>query len=193
MTEISASLDMPLVAREKPYFLYVGTRSKYKNFNILVQAMASSEWLKNNFQVICFGGSSEFLKSEVKYQIEHQVADNFTYLRGDDTLLKSLYQHAQALVYPSLYEGFGLPPLEAMSCGCPVVCSRTSSLPEVVGSAATFFEDLSSAEELAAAMTRVVTDSTYRQQSIQTGLVQSKAFSWQQTADLTLIGYRSIL
>lgn len=193
MMELSESSTLPAVAQEKPYFLYVGTRSRYKNFNILVQAMAKSVWLKENFQVICFGGSSEFLKPERNYQIEHQVADNFVYLKGDDALLKGLYEQAQALVYPSLYEGFGLPPLEAMSCGCPVVCGRTSSLPEVTGDAAAFIEDLTSAEALADAMTKVTKDIGYRQQLIQTGLVKSKAFSWQKTAELTLMGYRSIL
>jgi glycosyltransferase involved in cell wall biosynthesis len=193
MTEIAGVADLPPEALEKPYFLYVGTRSRYKNFNLLVQAFSQNDWFKENFQVICFGGSTEFLKPEIKYQNDHGVADNFVYLRGNDALLKGLYEQAQALIYPSLYEGFGLPPLEAMSCGCPVVCGRTSSLPEVLGPAATFVEDLSSPEAFAAAMTQVVKDSTYRQRAIQAGRSQAEAFSWRRTAELTLMGYRSIL
>jgi glycosyltransferase involved in cell wall biosynthesis len=193
LVELQHHQSLPLEVRVKPYFLYVGTRSRYKNFNLLVQAMACSEWLKENFRVICFGGSTEFLKPEIRYQAEHGVADNFFYLRGDDNLLKGLYEHAQALVYPSFYEGFGLPPLEAMSCGCPVVCGNTSSLPEVVGTSATFIEDLSSPEALAEAMTQLVKDPSYRRQAIQSGFAKAKEFSWQRTAELTLMGYRSIL
>ncbi|ELR98386.1 glycosyltransferase family 1 protein [Gloeocapsa sp. PCC 73106] len=193
-THIDAIIPTPLpeLNEEKPYFLYVGTRSKYKNFSLLVQAFAQSSWLAANFRVICFGGTSDFTPPEREIMVEHNVLDNFSYLAGDDAVLKTLYQQAQALVYTSRYEGFGLPLLEAMTCNCPVICCPTSSLPEVVGEAAIFFNS-DSVEALVSALTTAVTDTAKRQDILAKGQDRAKLFSWQKTAKLTLQGYQQVL
>lgn len=184
--------SIPELNQGKPYFLYVGTRSKYKNFEILVKAFAQNKWLTANFRVICFGGTSDFTTPEKTLLAEHNLLNNFSYLAGDDATLKTLYQQAVALVYTSCYEGFGLPLLEAMECNCPVICSPVSSLPEVVGDNAIFFET-NSVEELITALTKVVEDNTLTEQLKQNGTERAKLFSWQKTAKLTLEGYQQLL
>jgi glycosyltransferase involved in cell wall biosynthesis len=91
--------------------------------------------------------------------------------------MPALYEGAAALVFPSFFEGFGIPLLEAMWCDCPIVCSNATSLPEVAGDAALFF-DPHSPEELALAISRVLTDNQLRQTLIERGHQQSKEFSW---------------
>ena len=99
----------------------------------------------------------------------------------DDAALKALYQHALALVFPSLYEGFGLPPLEAMACGCPVAASSSASIPEVCGDAALYF-DPSSIEQISASMERLRTEDVLRAQLRQAGLAQAACFQWHRAA-----------
>ncbi|NES45232.1 glycosyltransferase family 1 protein [Moorena sp. SIO2C4] len=183
--------ELPKDCLSQPYFLYVGTRSKYKNFEIVLKAFAASPKLRDNLKLVCFGGSCDFLESELRVMEEHNMRQNFIYLRGDDALLKTLYRNAQALIYTSRYEGFGLPPLEAMECQCPVICCLTSSLPEVVGDAASLFEP-DSVDGLVNAMEIVVEDSEHRASMIEKGRQRAKLFTWEKTAQLTLDGYRSI-
>ncbi len=106
-----------------------------------------------------------------------------------ETDLPALYAAATAFIFPSLYEGFGLPVLEAMACGTPVACSRTSSLTEVAGEAALLFEPTSTAE-IREAMHRLLTDTSLRESLCQRGLQQAARFSWQRTASMTLAHYR---
>ncbi len=101
------------------------------------------------------------------------------------------YSSAQLLAYPSLYEGFGLPPLEAMACGCPVVTSNTSSLPEVVGEAGLMVNPYD-IDSLAQAMRQVLTDSELRDNMVRKGLEQSKRFSWEKAAEQTLEVYKKV-
>jgi alpha-1,3-rhamnosyl/mannosyltransferase len=110
----------------------------------------------------------------------------------DEETLACLYSGAAAVVYPSWYEGFGLPVLEAMACGCPVICSNTSSLPEVAGDAAIFVgpED---AEGLAHALDTVLDDSALRQSLVQRGLMRAAEFSWENTAARTLEVFANVL
>ena len=110
----------------------------------------------------------------------------------DEETLACLYSGAAAVVYPSWYEGFGLPVLEAMACGCPVICSNTSSLPEVAGDAAIFVgpED---AEGLAHALDTVLDDSALRQSLAQRGLMRAAEFSWENTATRTLEVFANVL
>ncbi len=99
-------------------------------------------------------------------------------------VLGSLYRHAALLVYPSLYEGFGLPPLEAMACGCPVAVSNASSLPEVVGEAGVYFNPLE-LEDMAQAVYQILGSNELRERLVQMGLMQSEKFSWKLTAQAT--------
>src|SRR5207245_7278645 len=113
-------------------------------------------------------------------------------LSGDDDLLTRLYWHASALVFPSLYEGFGMPPLEAMSLACPVICSRTSSLPEIVGDAAELFDPTDPAE-MAASIETVLSTSDRAARLRSLGLERVKGFSWERCAAETYEVYRSLL
>ncbi len=98
-----------------------------------------------------------------------------------DNRLFELYQRASLFVFPSFYEGFGLPPLEAMALGCPVVASNTSSLPEVVGDAALTF-DPNNSEELAVLMLKVLNDKNLSAEFIRRGIERAKLFSWENSA-----------
>ena len=110
----------------------------------------------------------------------------------DDRLLQTIYAGAQIFVYPSLYEGFGIPPLEAMQCGAPVVASRSSSIPEVVGDAARLF-DPTSLEDLVEALLELLDSSSLREIHIARGRERVLQFSWSQTASQTIEHYRSLL
>lgn len=190
-TLTSAPFPAELARRKRPYFLYVGTRSKYKNFDLLMQAFALDPRLRERFDVVSFGGSNGFLEHEHKFFAQHGLADNFVYLRGNDRLLHALYERAVGLIYTSRYEGFGLPPLEAMHCRCPVVCCPVASLPEVVGDAFVPI-DADQPESVVAAMLRVADDTSLRSRLITQGLVQAARFSWDRTAALTARAYRSL-
>ncbi len=114
-----------------------------------------------------------------------------SHFSGDDGLLRHLYANAAALVYPSLYEGFGIPPLEAMTVGCPVICSNVSSIPEVVGDAGLYF-DPSSVEAMRDAMERLVSSSRIRTDLIARGRERSKLFSYDRCAEKTMDVYREV-
>jgi glycosyltransferase involved in cell wall biosynthesis len=109
-----------------------------------------------------------------------------------DAEVASCYAYADVFAYPSLYEGFGRPVLEAMTLGCPVVTANTSSLPEVAGRAALLVDPLRE-DELAAALWQVIDDRTLRQSLIDRGHRQAAEFSWTRTAQATLSAYRSLL
>lgn len=174
-----------------PYMLYVGSREGYKNFTDLVRAYASSTVLRAEFKLVCFGGG-RFTADEKALIASLGLSDSkIRQLSGDDAALAACYKGAAALVYPSKYEGFGIPPLEAMSLNCPVVCSAISSIPEVVGEAAEYFSphDLDSMRE---AIHRVVLSETRGQELIALGQERLKRFSWGKCARETLNIYRAL-
>jgi glycosyltransferase involved in cell wall biosynthesis len=107
-------------------------------------------------------------------------------------MLAAYYRNARAFVYPSRYEGFGIPPLEAMSFGCPVVCSNVSSIPEVVGDAAEMFDPLD-VNSIRTSIEKVVEDDGRRMELIGRGAKRLTAFSWKRCAEQTLEVYRKIL
>lgn len=112
------------------------------------------------------------------------------YLGHDE--LPAVYSAARLFVFPALYEGFGLPPLEAMACGTPVICSDRTSLPEVVGDAGILLDPLDT-RALASAMERVFTDAALRDRMSRAGLERAKLFPWRRTAEETLAAYRELL
>ncbi|WP_445370371.1 glycosyltransferase family 4 protein [Methylomonas sp. HW2-6] len=176
----------------RPYLLYVGKRSAYKNFSGLLKAYAESKILKSRFNIICFGGGN-FTEPELSLMkslgIDHA---NIIYTSGSDEQLAIYYHSAAAFVYPSLYEGFGIPPLEAMSCNCPVACSNTGSLPEVVGDSANLFQP-TDPFDIKLSIEKIVTSSDYSSELKAKGLQRIKLFSWQKCANDTLITYQNIL
>jgi glycosyltransferase involved in cell wall biosynthesis len=142
--------------------------------------------------VVCLGGSTSFTEIERQFFAEHGLAETFLHLPGDDSLLKVLYHHALGLVYPSRYEGFGIPPLEAMETGCPVVCCPVSSLPEVVGDAALFFAP-DAPDELVERLHSLLDDAALRADLIARGKARAGRFSWDGMVEQTMAGYRAVL
>jgi glycosyltransferase involved in cell wall biosynthesis len=181
----------PIIA--DPYILYVGLREDlYKNFERLLRAYASNKHLHESFKLVCFG-PKPFSKSELDLIKELKIdGSNVLYYSGDDSVLANFYTHAAAFIYPSLYEGFGIPPLEAMSFNCPVVCSNTSSIPEVVGDAGEYFDPYD-IDSISAAIEKVVFSSTIRQDMIYRGRVRIGLFSWDKCAKETESVYKKLM
>lgn len=158
------------------YLLFVGDRrSPYKNFSRFATAVARSEQGRK-CQVVCFGGG-ELSEGECRSLAALGLLQRTHAVSGPDSLLRTLYRHAKALVYPSVYEGFGFPLLEAMSLGCPVVSSSTGSIPEVVGGAALSF-DPESIDSIAGAIDRILDDSDLAASLRAAGPVRAQTFDW---------------
>jgi glycosyltransferase involved in cell wall biosynthesis len=175
-----------------PYLLHVGHRAGYKNFSALLEAYGSSRRLSSTFRLVCFGGGP--LRPEEQDQARRLglEARQLVQLDGDDRLLSALYRGAAAFVYPSRYEGFGIPPLEAMARACPVVCGRHSSLPEVVGDGAALC-DTSSVESLRSTLELVCEDGGFRERLVALGLARAASFSWERAARETAAVYQRLL
>jgi glycosyltransferase involved in cell wall biosynthesis len=194
LSSVGASQRPRAIARntEKPYLLYVGARWRYKNFDNLLQAYADSAWLRSHFDLVCFGGGG-FDADEVQRMAALGLTSaQVRQVNGNDRALVQAYEAAAAFVYPSLYEGFGMPILEAMSLNCPVICSNTSSMPEVGGAASEYFDPKDPAD-MAAAIERVLSSTDRRNQLIALGQAQCRQFSWKKCAQETFDVYRQVL
>ena len=175
----------------KPYLLYVGGRTGYKNFTRFIEAYSTPK-IRNFFDLIIFGGN-KLNNEEISLFNRLQIPkENFKQVNGDDTVLAGYYKNASLFVYPSLYEGFGLPPLEAMHHGCPVVCSNAGSIPEVVGNAALLFDPYS-VESIRDNIISVVHDHKLRLSLTLKGFKQVKKFSWEKCARETYKVYKEVL
>ena len=179
-------------ALSRQFVLYVGSRTGHKNFVGLLHAYAGSQFLKDEFDLVCFGGGELTAKERELINQLGISAGKVRQVSGNDGLLGFYYQAARAFVYPSLYEGFGIPPLEAMSFGCPVICSNTSSIPEVVGDAAEQF-DPANYESMQKAIENVVGNDELRRNLIERGNDRVGCFSWERCARETLDVYRRVL
>lgn len=176
----------------EPYLLFVGQRGGYKAFDTLLRAYAAAPALQRGFLLACFG-DAPFTARERAQMHELGIAeDRVRHATGNDDRLAAHYRHAALFVYPSRYEGFGIPPLEAMSLDCPVVCSDAASLPEVVGDAAAMFE-AGNAESLRAAMASVLESPETAARLRERGRARITRFSWDACARQTRAIYASVL
>lgn len=175
----------------QPFLLYVGARGGYKNFERLVKVFARSESLRREFDLLCFGGGPLTVFEQELVVASGMRPEQVKQMSGGDDILATLYQQAVALIYPSLYEGFGIPPLESMAVGCPVICSNSSSLPEVVGDAAETFDPLDD-EAMLAAMEKVLGSSSRRNALIEAGRARYTLFTWEKCARETEDIYRKL-
>jgi glycosyltransferase involved in cell wall biosynthesis len=173
------------------YLLFVGTRSGYKNFIFFIESISGLLLRNADLQLYCAGGGP-FTGKEKKIMQKLNVIDKVQFVQTNNHRMKYLYQNARAFVFPSLYEGFGLPVLEAFSCGCPVILSNTSSLPEVGGDAALYFDPHDS-ESLTDAVDRLLSDDNLRKHLIRNGNERLKLFSWEKTAKTTKIVYNKVV
>ncbi|GMR05490.1 MAG: glycosyltransferase family 1 protein [Gammaproteobacteria bacterium] len=174
------------------YLLYVGERHGYKNFTKFLQAYAASSFLRENFMVVCFGGgpfkaceNERFLELKLSSKQIKQIA-------GGDQLLAKYYQDAELFVFPSLYEGFGIPLLEAMSNNCPVACSHAGSIPEIAGTAAAFF-DPEDADSIRDVIEKIIQSNDLLTDLRQKGAKRIHSFSWEKCARVTLNVYEQSL
>lgn len=176
----------------RPYLLYVGHRGGYKNFARLLKVYGASARLARDFDLIAFGGypfSAEELAQIAALKVR---PDSVRRQVGQDDELARAYAGAHALVYPSEYEGFGIPLLEAMSAGCPVISSNSSSMPEVVQDAGEYFNPHEVAS-MGSAIERVAYDEDHRQALARRGRIRCQAFSWDRCASETVAVYRKLL
>ena len=190
VAEVAARLGLG-----RPYVLYLASNKPHKNLVRLLQAwslVAADRSIEPCQLVIAGHWDARFpeareaarrlgLMERVQFAGEVEERD-----------LPAAYSGARLFVFPSLYEGFGLPVLEAMACGAPVICSNTSSLPEVAGDAAVQVDPLD-VQGLAAAMARALADETVRAGLRERGLLRAAEFTWERTARATLAVYRSAL
>lgn len=181
-----------VVVLDSPFILYVGQRSGYKNFENFVRAYASSDRLVRDFSLVAFGGGPFSRKERDLFDALKLNPGRCIHVSGGDGLLGHLYRKAACFVYPSLYEGFGLPPLEAMSVGCPVISSNTSSMPEVIGDAGALFDPLS-IDSMRNTIESVVYSKVRTEELIQKGGERVKMFTWKDCAAKTLEAYRKCL
>jgi glycosyltransferase involved in cell wall biosynthesis len=188
VTPLASSLSVvPRNESGKPYVLYVGKRGGYKNFSLLLDAFSATKTLRDSFTLVCFGGGAFTVE-------EHQrmaQAGEVVHVDGNDQTLARCYSGARVFVSTSRYEGFGLPLLEAMSAGCPVVAVAGGSVPEVGGDSVAYIAD--DAGDLAVALDRLLQVDAALREATASGLERSKHYSWERTAAITLDAYRTAI
>src|SRR5678815_3400867 len=179
---------------EGDFILFVGTIEPRKNLHQLVTAF--DQMLRNTSlspRLVIAGGKGWMMNDFGQFIDKKGLTDRVCltgYLQDED--LCALYSSCAAFIYPSLYEGFGLPPLEAMACGAPVITSRVPALMETVGNAARLI-DPKSTSDMAQAMTELLSDEKAREHYAELGKSHVKQFSWEQTALKTFEVYRDVL
>lgn len=178
----------------RPYLLYIGTLKPHKNIPTLIRAFALLRGRRKvEQQLLIVGDDPRWKEGLVRLCSQLGIAERVSFVpRVGYELLPEVYAGADLLVMPSFIEGFGLPVLEAMACGTPVVCSRAASLPEVAGNAAECFEP-TSVEDLAAAMEGVLSSTGRQAELRRKGLERATLFSWEECARRTLEVYRKVL
>jgi glycosyltransferase involved in cell wall biosynthesis len=189
--ESSSDFKVRVLGTDVPYLLYVGSRVNYKNFRGLLDAYAASASLRTNFFLLCFGGG-DFTIAERAAISKATVEGHVRYLGGSDAELAACYAHASLFVCPSFYEGFGIPVLEAMSLDCPVACSNSSSLPEVVGDAARLFDPLDR-DSIRSALESILDSPSVANALKERGRIRRQLFSWRSCAENTMGIYRRVL
>ena len=184
------SLDGVCMENDVPnkYILFVGQRGAYKNFSTFVDAVNPILDTEKEIYVVCAGGGA-FTDEEMNRMKENR--SRFIQYNATDDLLTYLYNHALCFVFPSLYEGFGIPTLEAFSNNCPVVLSNTSSMPEVGGDAAIYF-DPSDVEEMSSRIKEVIFSEVLRNKMIEKGKARLSLFEWDTIVGQTLECYKKV-
>ncbi|MEZ0483588.1 glycosyltransferase family 4 protein [Fibrella aquatica] len=181
---------IPRVPGAYPYLLYVGKRGLYKNFEAFFRALAPVFKQHPDLHLICAGGGA-FDNAEKNSFQASGFGNRVHYRSITDLSLYELYHQAEAFVFPSLNEGFGIPVLEAFSAGCPAILSNRSSLPEVGADAALYF-DPEQDESIALAVEKVLTDKILQQELRLKGTQRLADFSWEKTAAKTQFLYNQL-
>jgi glycosyltransferase involved in cell wall biosynthesis len=188
--EISYETKINIELPDK-YMLFIGHRGLYKNFDRFITAI--SKLIQNNkdLYLIC-GGGHNFNEKEILMLKDLNIDDKVIQLNLNDAMLSSLYKNALLFIFPSLYEGFGMPILESFSCGCPVACSNTSSLPEVAMDGATYFDPMDEVS-IYECVRNLLSNDEYKEQLVNNAYKRLESFSWEKTAIKTKEIYDEVM
>ncbi len=199
VTKLDNKKTLALYNVSGPFLLYVGNAYPHKNLDGLITAFSQLHGKRPDLRLVLVGKEDyfynrikEIAKSNNLWQKENRNSAIIFTGYVPDVDLEALFQEAAIYVFPSLYEGFGLPPLEAMAHGCPVASSNRASMPEVLGEAAIYF-DPENKEEMAEVISSVLNDKSKREQLIALGYLQVKKYSWWECARITSQIYRYVL
>ena len=181
------------IIRRGPFILYVGRRDPYKNLAGLLRAFAQVRAQKGDIRLV-IAGAPDVRYREPEIEAQRLGLGDSVVLTGrvDDAGIAELYRNAAVFVFPSFYEGFGLPPLEAMACGAPVVASNRTSLPEAVGDAA-ILVDPADPSEMARAILRVLSDRPFALELREKGFRRAASFTVKKQAEQTLRLYEELV
>ncbi|MDE3088147.1 MAG: glycosyltransferase family 4 protein [Chloroflexota bacterium] len=179
-------------ARNAPFILFVSTIEPRKNISALIDTLRVLRARGYPHRLLVVGRKGWLYQSVLDHVTQTGMENEIDFLENvSDADLPALYSACDAFVFPSLYEGFGLTPLEAMACGAPVVCSNAASLPEVVGDAALLVNPRD-VGEIAAAVERVLTDAALRAELGAKSIARAAQFTWERAARATLEVYRTV-
>ncbi|WP_440911619.1 glycosyltransferase family 4 protein [Candidatus Pelagibacter sp.] len=173
------------------YLLYVGNRSGYKNFKNFISAFAHSNKLKKDFKLLIFGGENKKICGNDVISENKLSHESVKFVSGTNEYLKYLYKNVRAFIYPSCYEGFGIPIIEAMRSGCPLVSSNGGALREVAGDGINFFNP-NDCEDITDKIEKLVYSEENISKSVKYGLDRCDYFSWSKCADKTIEAYKKI-
>ena len=171
------------------FLLFVGTIEPRKGLETLLRAFEQIAENNKTLQLVMAGQRGWLAQELLKEIRESSLADRIKltgYLNDED--LRALYSSCRVFVYPSIYEGFGLPPLEAMACGAPVIASRIKAIEEVCGESAMLLEPRS-VNSLATSLNKILNDKNFRAELVSAGRKRAARFSWKRTAELTRAVY----
>lgn len=186
--------DIPSALSERivpyPYILFVGNRHAFKNFDSFVKAFGIIAAQHKDIHVICT--KSDFSTSELAAFEKFGIRDRMHVMKADEVTLARLYRDAVFFIFPSKYEGFGMPILEAFVRQCPVALSNTSCFPEIAKDAGAYFNP-NDIESIADTMSKLLDDSFYREQLVQKGNKRAEDFSWKKCAEEHYKVYKSLV
>jgi len=175
----------------KKYLLFVGDRDHYKNFKKFISAVSSIIKNDSELSIVCAGGK-KFSFEEKKTLENVGISDRIYHYPVDDSFLARIYNKTLAFVFPSIYEGFGIPVIEAFSCGCPAIISKGSGLAEIAGNAAFYFDPMDE-KSMADSIKQVIYNDRLREELRRKGFERAKKYSWERTVQDTIQLYASIL
>jgi len=175
---------------DSPYVLFVGSRNKYKNFEGMLESYSRLIMKYPDLQLFCAGNSAS--KSDTALLHKFRIVDSVKFIQASNQELISLYKGAKVFVFPSFYEGFGLPILEAMASNCPIALSRTSCFPEIAKDAVAYF-DPNDVDEMTAVIDKILSDEIYCSSLIERGARRVKEFSWDTSAAEHVKLYQSLI
>jgi glycosyltransferase involved in cell wall biosynthesis len=176
---IHSKLELP-----ENYLLFVGSRNYYKNFIFLIQSIKDLLNQRSDLYLVCAGGG-DFNEEEVKIIQDLDLTTKVKHIHFEDNDLGTIYNKAKCFIFPSEYEGFGLPVLEAMQCECPVILPHSSSFPEVAGEAGVYYK-LNDSVDLVNKIEKTLDNPAFRKEYIEKGKIQPRKFDWEKASNQCL-------